>query len=60
MLQKLLPKKKLVHKRAEATRELIGKKITEKIVKPKPVPDVNSRNVEEIVFSSEKLQNEKP
>ena len=57
---KTASKKKLVHKRAEATRELIGKKIAEKIVKPKPVPDVNSRNVEEIVFSSEKLQNEKP
>ena len=33
--------KKVVHKIAEATGELIGNKITNKIVKPKPVPDEN-------------------
>ena len=48
--------KKVIHKTAEATRELIGNKIAEKIVKPKPVPDENSRNVEEIVIPPEKRQ----
>ena len=33
--------KKVVHKTVEATGELIGNKIAEKIEKPKPVPDVN-------------------
>ena len=40
----------VVHKTAEATRELIGDKITKEIVKPKPVPDENSRDVEEVVI----------
>ena len=31
-------------------------KITENSVKPKPVPDVNSKNVEEIVIPPEKRQ----
>ena len=48
--------KKVVHKTAEATGKLIGKKIAEKIVKPKHVPDENSRNVEEIVISPDKRQ----
>ena len=48
--------KKSVHGAAEATAELIGNKIAEKIVKTKPVPDENSRNVEEIVFPPEKRQ----
>ena len=39
---------KIVHKAAEARGEFIGNKITDNIVKPKPVPDANSRNVEEI------------
>ena len=40
--------KKLAHKAAEATGEFIGNKIADKIVKLKHVPDVNSRNAEEI------------
>ena len=40
--------KKVVHKTAEATGELIEKKIA--------VPDENSRNVEEIVFPPNKRQ----
>ena len=46
---------KVVHKTAEAG-ELIGNKIAEKIVKPKLVPDVNIRNVEQIVIPPEKRQ----
>ena len=41
MLQKQIPKKKKKHKTAEATGELIGNKMADKNVKPKPVPDVN-------------------
>ena len=40
--------KKVYHKTAEATGELVGNKIA--------VPDENSRNVEEIVFWPEKRQ----
>ena len=40
---------KVVHKSAKATSEFIGKKIADKIVKPKPIIDESSRNVEEIV-----------
>ena len=47
---------KKIQKTAEATRELMGIKIAEKIVKPHPLPDMNSRNVEEIVISPEKRQ----
>ena len=36
---------KVAHKAAEATGEFIKNKIVNKIVNPKPVPDVNSRNV---------------
>ena len=36
------------HQAAEATGEFIRKRIADKIVKTKPVPDENSRNVEEI------------
>ena len=46
--------KKVVHKTAEATEELIGNKIVEKLVKPKHVPYVNSRDVEEIVVPPQK------
>ena len=46
--------KKVVHKTVETTGELIGNKITEEIVRPKPVSDANSRNVEEIVIPPEK------
>ena len=41
---------KIVHDSTDATGELIGTKIPDKIVKPKPVPEVNSRNVEKIVI----------
>ena len=33
--------KKVVHKTAEATQEMIRNKIAEKTVKPKPLPDEN-------------------
>ena len=45
---------KVVYNTAEATRELIGNKFAEKNVKSKPVLDLNSRNVEEIVIPPEK------
>ena len=48
--------KKVVHKTVEATIGLIGNKIAEKIVKPKAVPETNSRNVKEIVIPPEKIQ----
>ena len=41
--------KKVVHKAAEGTGVSIGNKIAGKIVKPKPLPAENSRNVEEII-----------
>ena len=34
----------------------MGNKISEKTVKPKPVPNENSRNAEEIVIQPEKKQ----
>ena len=46
--------KKLVHKAAEVTAELIRDKITSKFVKTKPVVDENSKNIEEIVIPPEK------
>ena len=46
--------KKVVHKTAEATGELIGNKVAEKIVKPTTVPDEDSGNVEEIVIPPER------
>ena len=52
MLWKVL--QKVVHKTAEATGEMIGNKIAEKILKP--VPEANSRNVEEIVVWPYKRQ----
>ena len=42
--------KKVNHKTAEATDELIGNKIADKTVKPLPVPDANWRDVEKIVI----------
>ena len=45
--------KKVVHKIAEAKDELIGNKILDKIMKQKSVPEVNWRNVEEIVILPE-------
>ena len=46
--------KNCFHKTAEATRELIGNKIDEKIVKSKLEPDLGLRNVEEIIILPEK------
>ena len=46
--------RKVVHKTAEATGEFIGSKVSDKIVKPKHVPDENSRNAEEIITPPEK------
>ena len=48
--------KKVVHKTAETTVELIGNKIAQKSAKPKSVPEANSRDVEEIVIPAEKRQ----
>ena len=48
--------KKVAHKTAEATGELIRKRIAEKFVKAKPVPDENLRNVGEINIPPEKGQ----
>ena len=48
------PASKKVYKTAEATEELTGQKMAQKIVKPKPVLDVNSRNVKEIVIHQKK------
>ena len=45
---------KVAHKAAEATAEFIGNKITDKMLKPKPLPNANSRNVEEVVVPPEK------
>ena len=45
---------KEVHKTVEATGELIWNKIAEKSVKRTPVPEVFSRNAEEIVIPPEK------
>ena len=41
------------HKAAEATGEFIGNKIANRNVKPKLVPDENSRNIEEIIILAE-------
>ena len=46
----------VAHEATEATGKFIGNKIVDKIVKSKPVPDENSRNVEEIVIPPEKRQ----
>ena len=43
-----------MHKTAKVTGELIGNKISEKIVKLKPVSDKDLRNVEEIVRKDKK------
>ena len=43
-------------KKAEATEELTRNKITQRIVKLKPVPDANLINVEVIVISPEERQ----
>ena len=43
--------KKVDHEAVEATGEFIGNKIVNNIVKSKPVPGENSRNVQEIIIS---------
>ena len=48
--------KKVVHKAAEGTGEVIGNKIADKIEKPKPVIDENLRHVEEIVILPQKRE----
>ena len=48
--------KTVAHKTAEATGEFIGNKIADKIVKLKPAPDANSKNLKEIVIPPEKRQ----
>ena len=48
--------KKVVNKPAEGTDEFIGNTIADKIVKPKPPPNANSRNVKEIVIPPEKRE----
>ena len=45
--------KKVAHKAAKATGEFIGNKIANKIVKPKTIPDENSRNVKELIIQPE-------
>ena len=47
---------KVVHKADETTWEFKGNEIVNKIVKPKPVPDANSGNVEEIIIPLDKWQ----
>ena len=46
--------KEVNHKVAEGTGEFIRNKIAGKTVKPKPVPNENSENVEEIIIPLEK------
>ena len=48
--------KTVINKAAEATGEFRGKKAADKIVKPEPVPDKNSKNVEEIIIPPEKRE----
>ena len=46
--------KKVVHRAPEATSEFIGKKTTEKVLKPKPTINENSKNIEEIIIPPQK------
>ena len=48
--------KKVAHKAAKATGEVIGNRIANKIVEPKPVSDVNLRNVAEVSIPLEKRE----
>ena len=45
--------KKLVYQTVQATGKLTGNTIADKIVKPTPVPDENSRNFGEVVVAPE-------
>ena len=47
---------KVVHYAAEATGKFIGNKIADKFVKLKPVPDMNLRDIEEILILQEKRE----
>lgn len=55
MLEKPLPKSQSITAE-EATGELVRNKVTENIVRPKPMSDMNSRNVEKIVIRLDKRQ----
>ena len=48
--------KKVVHRIAEATEELIGNETAEKVVKPKPMLHWNLRAVNELVIPPEKRE----
>ena len=48
--------KKVIHNAAEVTGKFIGNKLAEKVVKPKPWPDINSWDVEETVIPPEKRE----
>ena len=45
--------KKVAHKAAKATKVLRGNKVANKIIKSKPVPDENLRNVAETLIPQE-------
>ena len=47
---------KVTHKAAEATREFTGNKNADRVVRPKSMLDMNSRNVEEIINLPEKRE----
>ena len=40
----------------KVTREFIGKKIAHKVVKPKPIPEANSNDIEETIIPPEKRE----
>ena len=46
--------KKVFYKTSEATEELIGNRIAEKSVRPKPVPEINLRSFKDIFIPPEK------
>ena len=48
--------KKVVHKAAKAIGEFIGNKIADKIVEPKPFPDENLRDIEEMIIPAEERE----
>ena len=47
---------KVAHKAAEATREFTGNKNADRVLRPKSMLDMNSRNVEEIINLPEKRE----
>ena len=48
--------KKVARKAADTRGEFVGNKIANKIVKQTPVPDKNSKNVEEIIIPPEQRE----